>query len=93
MTKKRLELDLDASLQRRLRAMAKLKGVSVRGYCQAAIERELARDEAQELADLPFGHEALDRLAALRAETFKSETLSGDSVDLIRHARATRADL
>ena len=89
--KRRLEFDMDASLQRRLSAMAELKGVSIRRYCRAAIERELARDESRDLADLPFGHEVLDRLAALRTETFQDETLSGNSADLIREARDSRA--
>ena len=41
--KKRLTLDLDPTFQRRLKAIAALKGVSMRGYCQAAIDRELTR--------------------------------------------------
>ena len=41
--KKRLTLDLDPAFQRRLKAIAALKGVSMRGYCQAAIDRELHR--------------------------------------------------
>ena len=39
--KKRLTLDLVPTFQRRLKAIAALKGVSMRGYCQAAIDREL----------------------------------------------------
>ncbi len=88
----RLTLDLDTPVQRRLKAISALKGVSMRRYCQAAIERELACDEAQGLADLPFGHEVLDRLAALRTETFGNKVLSGDSADFIREARDARAD-
>ena len=89
----RVTLDLDTPVKRRLKAVSALKGVSMRRYCQAAIERELARDEAHGLADLPFGHEALDRLAALREEIFGNEVLSGDSVDFIREARDARADV
>ena len=44
--KNRLTLDVDPTFQRRLKAVAALKGVSMRGYCQAAIDRELTRDEA-----------------------------------------------
>ncbi len=91
-TKKRLTLDLDTPIQRRLKAVAALKGVSMRRYCQAAIDKELARDELQGLTDLPFGHEVLDRLAALRTETFENVMVSGDSADLIREARTTRDD-
>lgn len=89
--KKRLTLDLDAPVERRLKAVAALKGISMRQYCQAAIEKELARDEVQGVTALPFGHEALDRLAALQAEVFQGQTLPGDSAELIREARESRA--
>ena len=36
--KKRLTLDLDPAFQRRLKVMAAIKGVSMGGYCQTAIE-------------------------------------------------------
>ena len=88
--KKRLTLDLDHPVQRRLKVIAALKGVSMREYCQAAIEKELAEDEQTEVKTLPFGEEALKRLAALRTEVFQGRTLPGDSVDLIREARGSR---
>ena len=87
--KKRLTLDLDAPLQRRLKAVAALKGVSMRQYCETAIGRELAMDEAQGIAILPFG-EALNRLAALQEEIFGGTTLTGDSAEFIREAREVR---
>ena len=43
--KKHLTLDLDAPLQRRLKAVAALKGVSMRQYCQTAIEKQLSQDD------------------------------------------------
>lgn len=88
--KKRLTLDLDAALQRRLKAVTALKGISMRQYCQAAIEKELTKDEAQGLTALPFGQEALDRLEALQSKIFQGRTLPGDSAELIREARASR---
>jgi len=88
--KKRLILDLDPPLHRRLKAITALKGISMRQYCQAAIEKELSNDEAQGLTDLPFGHEALDRLEALQSKIFQGRTLPGDSPELIREARASR---
>jgi len=90
--RKRLTLDLDAPLQRRLKAVAALKGVSMREYCQNAIERELATEEAQGIAVLPFA-EAIDRLEALQHELFGDAAFSGDSVDFIREAREERAAL
>ncbi len=91
--KKRLTLDLDPPMQRRLKSVAALKGISMRQYCQTAIDKELARDEAQGVESLPFGREAIDRFAALQAEIFGDEILSGDSAEFIREARASRAEL
>jgi len=89
--KTRFTLDMVPGFQRRLKVTAALKGVTMREYCLAAIEKELARDEVQGMTTLPFGHEALDRLAALQTEVFKGRTLPGDSAELIREARASRA--
>jgi hypothetical protein len=83
-------LALDPPLQRRLKAVAALKGISMRQYCQVAIEKELTKDEAQGLTALPFGQEALDRLEALQSKIFQGRTLPGDSAELIREARANR---
>ena len=89
--KKRLTLDLDVLLQRRLKVVAALKGISMRQYCQAAIDKELARDEAQAVESLPFGREALDRLESLRTEIFGNRILAGDSAEFIREAREARS--
>ena len=78
-------------MQRRLKGVAALKGISMRKSCQAAIEKELAKDEMQGLTALPFGQEAMDRLAALQAEVFQGRTLPGDSAELIRESRGARA--
>ena len=43
--KKRLTLDMDPAFQRRLKATAALKGISMRQYCLTAIEGELDKDE------------------------------------------------
>ena len=65
LKKKRLTLDLDPQLQRRLKAVAALKGVSMRQYCQTAIEKELASDEGVEVQErLPFGPEAMEVVVA-----------------------------
>ena len=90
LKKKRLTLDLDLAIQRRLKVIAAIKGISMRQYCQTAIDKELARDEAQAMESLPFGREALDRLESLRAEIFGAKVLPGDSTELIREAREAR---
>ena len=75
--KKRLTLDLGPQLQRRLKSVAALNGISMRQYCQTAISRELAKDEAIGVTSLPFGHEAIDRLDTLRKEIFEDKFLPG----------------
>ncbi len=89
--RKRLTIDLDPPVQRRLKVIAALKGISMRRYCLGAIEKELAADESEEAKALPFGEEALNRLAYLQAEVFGGRQVPGDSADLIREARAARA--
>ena len=85
--KKRLTLDLDAPLQERLKAVAEQKGVSMRQYCQTAIEKELGEDEA---APQPSLSGAAERFAALRKKHFGDRVLPGNSVDLIREGRELR---
>lgn len=88
--RKRLTIDLDPLVQRRLKAIAALRGISMRQYCLTAIERELAIDEAAGATSLPFGHAALDRLTSLQTEIFQGRSVPGDSADLIREAREAR---
>ena len=110
--KKRLTLDLAPTFQRRLKAIAALKGVthprlgphlsasaqshrrtqrrSMRGYCQAAIDRELTRDEANGMAGLLSDKPDHELFAGLRQEIFGGKPLPGSSADLIREAREIR---
>ena len=86
--KKRLTLDLDAPVQRRLKAVAALKGVSMRRYCLTAIGRELARDEATGALFRSFN---IDGLVALQKEAFGDQILPGDGAEFIREARESRS--
>ena len=88
--RKRLTLDLAPTFQRRLKAIAALKGVSMRGYCQAAIGRELAQDEANGMAGLLADKPDYELFADLRQEIFGGKPLAGSSTDLIREARQIR---
>lgn len=88
--KKRFTLDLDVAFQRRLKAIAALKDVSMRQYCMSAIEKEIARDEAEGLPKTPFNEEYLNSLVALQEEIFGDRELLGDSADFIREAREER---
>ncbi len=88
--KKRLTLDLDAPLQRRLKAVAALKGVSMRQYCQTAIEKELAEDEGGSEPDDWSHLSNAEYFARVRKEVLGGRRLPGSSVDLIREAREIR---
>ncbi len=97
--KKRLTLDMDAAFQRRLKATAALKGVSMRQYCLTAIEGELDKDEVDSGdAELEAaitdksqrGQLDIDGLRALRKEIFRDRVLPGNSADLLREARAIK---
>ncbi len=88
--RKRLTLDLDPIFQRRLKGIAALKGVSMRAYCQAAIDRELTKDEASGLEGLLSDRPDHELFAELRREVFGGQPLPGSSVDLIREARKIR---
>ena len=91
--RKRLTLDLDSPVQRRLKVIAATRGISMRQYCLSAIEKELAKDEGRHVIPMPFGHEALDRLDTLRMEMLRDTILPGDSVEFIRDARESRSAL
>ncbi len=88
--KKRLTLDLDPTFQRRLKVMAAIKGISMRGYCQAAIDRALTKDEADGGAGLLPVKPDHESFAELRQEIFAGKPVPGNSVDLIREAREIR---
>ena len=90
--KKRLTLDLDPAFQRRLKVIAALKGVSMRRYCQTAIDQELTKDEAEGVSGRRFDRQFFERVVARREELFSGRPLPGDSVDLIGEARELRDD-
>ena len=88
--KKRVTLDLDAEVQQRLKAAAALKGISMRQYCQNAIETELAKERPPDApAEDPRPSRA-ESFKALRKEIFGDRVLPGNSVDLIRESREMR---
>ena len=85
--KKRLTLDIDAPVQQRLKAAAASKGVTMSGYCLAAINKELALDEANGVLAGSFN---IERLVALQQEIFGDKVLPGDGAEFIREARESR---
>lgn len=88
--KKRLTLDLEPAFQRRLKVMAALKGISMREYCQTAIDRELTKDEANGASGLHTSRFLFGRLEASRDALLGNRVFRGDSVEFIREAREAR---
>lgn len=88
--KKRLTLDLAPAFQRRLKVMAALKGISMREYCQTAIDRELTSDEANGAGGPHTSRFLFGRLEAGRDEMLGNRVFQGDSVEFIREARQAR---
>ena len=88
--RKRLTLDLNPTFQRRQKAIAALKGVSMRGYCQAPIDRELTKDEANGLGGLLSDKPDHELFAELRQEIFGGKPLPENSANLIWEASEIR---
>ena len=89
--KKRFTLDLDPEVQHRLKVAAALRGVSMRQYCLAAIEKELQKEEEFPIEKPALSEEAFGRLNALRDEIFGARVLPGDSAEVIREERERRS--
>ena len=88
--KKRLTLDMDPAFQRRLKATAALKGVSMREYCLTAIEGELDKDEVDHTPEETARKPDHIMFAEFRKELFGDRVFPGNSADLLREARAIR---
>ena len=88
--RKRLTIDLEAPLQRRLKAVAALKGVSMRQYCQSAIEKQLAQEESNDGSMVTRKRVTVDDLRALHKRLYGDKVFPGNSVDIIREEREKR---
>ena len=88
--KKRLTLDLEPIFQRRLKAVAAIKGVTMRQYCYTAIDRELANDERQGITFPVSGWSDADRFEELQKKYFGDKVLPGSGAEFIREAREAR---
>ncbi len=64
--------------------------MSISQYCVGAIDNELARDAEEGYPKRGFKPGAVDRMVALRKEISEGKKLPGDSVELLREARAIR---
>ena len=82
--KKRLTLDMDPAFQRRLKATAALKGVSMRQYCLEAIDRELDKDQVDVVGQsVPssehVAHRQYDLSNGIKADAFSTNNSLGES--------------
>ncbi len=84
--KARLSLDLEPSLKQRLKKAAAIQGVSMRQYCQAAIDKQLCEDEARGFRR-GLNLKAMERHWALERKITSGKRFPGNSADLIREAR------
>ena len=85
----KITLDLEPDLQRRVKKVAKLRGVTVNQYCYAAIFRMLLSDEKKmNVSSAP--QITVEDLKALHKKRFGDRILPGNSVDDIREAREER---
>ena len=76
--RKRLTLDLDPPVHRRLKVAATLKGISMRQYCLTTIDKELAIDGVDRLPSGRFDIAGLSALASsARFSRVTAATLSG----------------
>ena len=90
--KKRLTLDIDPNLQRRLKAAAALKGITMREYCESILEEALNQELPNRIPNREARQQALDDLTALRKKIFGGRKLPGNSADIIREEREIRAE-
>ena len=88
--KKRLTLDMDPAFQRRLKATAALKGVSMREYCLSAIDRELVKDQLDEDKGLNSATPASNQYTISRHGRLGDLVLTGDLVEVLKKAREVR---
>ena len=88
--KVRITLALTPWLERRLKAAADIRGMTMSQYCVEAIDKELARDETEGFPKRGLKPGAVDRFRQLQQESFGGKKLPGNSVELLREARAIR---
>ena len=88
--KERLTLGVDAETKRRLKAAASKKGVTVSGYCRAAIDKELALEEGEAGAGQRPPGSAAARFEATRRKYGSAKPTTKTAVDYIREGREIR---
>ena len=85
-------MGVDAETKRRLKAAASKKGVSVSGYCRAAIDKELAQEEerAEAKREVAGGAPPSRGLRRSRRKYGSAKPTTKTAVDYIREGREIR---
>ena len=91
-TRKRLTLDIDEALQRRLKSAAALKGISMREFCESALEEAVDRKQHQQVAERESRLRDFDEFIARNREITGGRKFPGNSADIIREERELRAE-
>ena len=91
-TRKRLTLDIDPNLQRRLKAAAALKGITMRQYCESAFEEALSQEQPNVTPEGKSRRQKVDELLARSRELTGGRKFPGNSADIIRDERELRAE-
>ena len=89
--KKRLTVEVSATIHKKLADMVSLKAETVEQYCVSAILDALSRDETNGVAKRPTLAESADRFEELRKRFYGGEVMPGDSAEDIRQAREERS--
>ena len=90
--RKRLTLDIDPDLQRRLKAAAALKGITMREFCENTLETALNQDQPKDASDGKSRRQKVDELLVRSRELTGGRKFPGNSADIIREERELRAD-
>ena len=83
-------MGVDAETKRRLKAAALQKGVSVSGYCRAAIDKELAQDAGEGVLESENDGTAVARILEYRKKHPTRQGSTMTAVDYIREGREIR---
>lgn len=91
-TRKRLTLDIDERLQRSLKAAAALQGISMREFCETALQSSVKQESTSAEIERELDRQAMEEMFALSKKIFGDRKLPGDSADIIREGRELRTE-
>ena len=91
-TRKRLTLDIDPDLQRRLKSAAALKGITMRDFCEGALEEAVDQDQPQQVTEGKSRLKEFNEFIARNRELTGGRKFPGNSADIIREERELRAE-